>query len=191
MSIVIRPNSLTYYPYKKIKMPNGSSIKKRKQIAILFLYTICCFFFGSLLVSCSADSVYEKNVDLNNRIWLADSTIDFTFKIADATPEYDIYYNFRNTVGYPYQNLYVSYNLENEDGQVLLTALENIALFDAKTGKPYGNGLGDIFSHEYKAISGYQFPDSGSFTLKIQQYMRKDTLPEVLTVGVSIKKESE
>lgn len=169
-------------------MLNNSRIKTRR--AFPFLFTLFSFFLTHLLVSCGSDSVYEKNIDLDNRVWLADSAVSFSFKIVDAVPAYDIYYNIRNTTSYPYQNLYVSYNLENEDGQILLTDLDNINLFDAKTGKPYGNGLGDIFSHEYKAIAGYQFPDSGSFTLKLQQFMRRDSLPEILTVGVSIKTRS-
>lgn len=169
-------------------MLKESRVRIRKQLVSPFLYILLLIFNICFLASCTVDSVYEKNIDLDNRVWLADSAVGFTFQIADAASLYDIYYHFRNTISYPYQNLYISCSLENEEGKVLLTDLKNIELFDVKTGKPFGKGLGDIFSHEYEAITGYQFPDSGSFTLKLQQYMRRDTLPEILSVGVSIKK---
>lgn len=140
-----------------------------------------------ILVSCDAERVYEKNIDLENRQWLADSIADFDFHIAQAEDSYDIYFNFRNTISYPYHNLYVNYQVENSKGEVLLEDLYNMDLFDPKTGKPFGKGLGDIFSHEFKAIPNYQFPDTGTYTLKLQQYMRQDALPEILSVGISVK----
>ena len=155
-----------------------------------------CFRFGAICMllfalgsfsSCDSGSVYEENVDLSDRIWLADSAVKFSFKIDDPSTNYDVYFNIRNTISYPYQNLYVNYTLENINDKTVLTDLYNMDLFDPKTGKPNGKGLGDIFSHEFKAISDFNFPDSGVYKLNLQQFMRRDTLPEIFTVGISVK----
>jgi len=147
--------------------------------------------FGSLalfgIFGCSTDTVYEENVDVKNHVWMADSAMVFEFKIEQATDKYDIFYNFRNTIAYPFYNLYVTYELKDRDEKVLLNDLYNMNLFDPKTGKPYGKGLGDIFSHQFKVIPQYEFPDTGTYTLHLKQYMRRDSLPEILSVGVSIK----
>ena len=153
------------------------------------LVLLAVLSFGAL-TSCSSDSIYEKNVDLDNRVWLADSMVNFPFQILDTTKRYDIHMHFRNTATYPYQNLYVAYQLEDSTGNVLLEDLKNMHLFDAKTGKPYGSGLGDIYSHDFETISSYQFADTGTYNFKVQQFMRRDTLPEILSVGISIKEES-
>lgn len=142
------------------------------------------------LSACGRNSLYEKNADLDKRIWIADSTVSFTFEVTDPSPAYDVYLNVRNTLSYPYQNLYILSDLKDADGQSLTQQLNNIQLFDARSGKPFGKGLGDIFSHEYKAMSGYQFPDTGQYTLVLQQYMRRDTIPELLSVGIGVMEES-
>ncbi|MEO0331329.1 MAG: gliding motility lipoprotein GldH, partial [Bacteroidota bacterium] len=54
-------------------------------------------------------------------------------------------------------------------------------------GKPYGSGLGDIFSHQILALPGYQFDTAGMYQIRLQQYMRRDTLPEILSVGVRVE----
>ena len=131
--------------------------------------------------------VYEENIDIEDKIWLANDTLNFSFKVEDKASMYNVYYNVRNTITYPYQNLYVNYTLQNTAGDTIRKDLINMTLFDPKTGKPFGNGLGDIFSHQFRVMSQYQFPDTGVYHFKLNQFMRRDSLPEILSVGVSIK----
>ena len=131
--------------------------------------------------------VYEENIDIEDKTWLANDTLSFSFKVEEKANMYDVYYNVRNTITYPYQNLYVNYTLQNTAGDTIRKDLINMTLFDPKTGKPFGNGLGDIFSHQFRVMSQYQFPDTGVYHFKLNQFMRRDSLPEILSVGVSIK----
>ena len=137
--------------------------------------------------SCNSDMVYEENIDIEDKTWLANDTLSFSFKVEEKANMYDVYYNVRNTITYPYQNLYVNYTLQNTAGDTIRKDLINMTLFDPKTGKPFGNGLGDIFSHQFRVMSQYQFPDTGVYHFKLNQFMRRDSLPEILSVGVSIK----
>ncbi len=139
------------------------------------------------LGSCNSDRIYEENVDLQNKTWLASDSVQFSFRIEEPHKKYDIFYNVRNTVAYPYQNLYIHYYLKNHQGDTLNNDLMNIVLFDPKTGEPFGNGLGDIFSHQYRIIPEFQFPDTGAYSLQLKQFMRRDSLPELLSIGISIK----
>ncbi len=141
-------------------------------------------------MGCDDKRIFETNVDMENKSWVADSIPSFEFKITDPQKKYNFYYNVRNTNAYPYHNLYVTYYLENDKGEVISTNLHNLELFDPKTGKPTGSGLGDIYDHQIKALSDYRFPSAGSYTFKVQQFMRMEALPEVLSVGIRVE-ESE
>jgi gliding motility-associated lipoprotein GldH len=64
----------------------------------------------------------------------------------------------------------------------------NIDLFEPKTGKPLGSGLGDIFDHRQLLLDDYKFPNSGKYTISFQQYMRVDSLTNIRSMGVRIEK---
>ena len=141
--------------------------------------------------ACSNDRIYEKNVDFPNRIWPADSIAIFEFRIPDPSVPYDIYYNIRNTLSYPFQNIYITYYLEDSLGNVIKTELVNRDLFYPKTGEPKGEGLGDLYSHQFLIIPDYDFEHQGLYKLRLQQYMRLDSLPEVVSLGLKVKKSEE
>ncbi len=146
---------------------------------------LCLFFL--LLMGCDTDRIYEENRDFHNKQWVVSDTPTFQFTIDDPQQTYNIYWNVRNTISYPYQNLYLTYFLEDTLGHRLDTDLHNMQLFAPKTGEPYGDGLGDIFSHQFLAIPQHKFDTAGVYQIKLEQYMRTDTLPEIISVGVRVE----
>ena len=146
------------------------------------------FLLIIFLTGCDGNRIFEKNKKFNERFWTIDETVEFDFIIDDINQNYNFYFNLRNTLLYPYQNIYLSYSLEDTLGNVYSSDLTNIDLFDRKTGKPMGDGLGDIFDHQYKVIDDYQFNNPGVYRFKIKQYMRMDTLLEIMSVGLRIDK---
>ncbi len=140
-----------------------------------------------LLYACDADRVYEQNYDFANARWMVDTLPSFRFEITDPDEAYNIFWNVRNTIDYPYQNLYLTYYLEDTLGRTISTDLHNMLLFDPKTGKPYGSGMGDIFSHQITALPQHKFDSAGMYQVRLQQYMRTDTLQDILSVGVRVE----
>lgn len=148
--------------------------------------SFCLLVF--LFFSCSDPlRVYEKNVDFNNKIWVVDDIPVFEFEISEPRRTYNLYYNVRNSVSYPYHNLYVKYSLEDTLGNVISSKLQNMDLFDPVTGKPHGEGLGDIFDHRVLAVTAEEFKNPGTYRFKLQQFMRQDTLPMILSVGLRVE----
>jgi len=140
------------------------------------------------LVSCSdPNRVFDDNLDFDKKYWVVDETVEFDFEIADISQSYNLFYNVRNSNSYPYHNLYVRYSLEDTVGNVLDTKLQNMDLFDPVSGKPLGDGLGDIFDHRILALQDYRFERNGTYRFKIQQFMRQDTLPMILSVGLRVE----
>ena len=145
-----------------------------------------------LSAACDPNRVYEENQDIENRIWYVDSIPDFSFQISESQKEYDISLNIRNTRSYPFQNLYITYFLEDSTGNLLESELVNFQLFEAKSGKPLGKGgIGDVYDHRFPILNKYKFAGPGGYNLRLQQYMRRDSLPEIIAVGVRIDEHIE
>ena len=70
---------------------------------------------------------------------------------------------------------------------MLKEELREYNFFDPKTGEPFGSGLGDLFDHKIPLEENFQFQNSGEYTIELQQFMRMDTLPFVLSVGARVE----
>ncbi len=146
--------------------------------ALLIIFSIC---------ACDQNRVYEQNIDLENKIWIADSLLTFQFDTKDISNKYNLYFNIRNTAAYPFENLYVTYTLSDTLGNEIDKKLINHNLFDPKTGKPFGSGLGDVFDHQFIILKDYKFERPGPYLFHLQQYMRRDSLPEIMSAGLRVE----
>jgi gliding motility-associated lipoprotein GldH len=148
-----------------------------------------CVCIGILLLSsCNSGRIYEDNRDFERRSWLANDTARFAFEIPAGHYQYNIQYNLRNTIGYPYSRIFVNFVLSDSTGQVLSSKLVSNYLFDLKTGAPFGSsGLGDIYDHRFPLLTAYGLK-AGKYSVTLQQFMRVDTLQGVLAAGVRVER---
>ncbi len=150
--------------------------------------SIGSFFFLLLLMSaCDFDKIYDDYVDMDNQVWHVDTLPHFQFEVLDNSLPYQIDYKIRYALGYPYQNLYVTYYLEDEEENLVSSDLQEIVLFDSKTGEPRGSGLGDIFDYEVTGLSEVTFPNAGKYHFRLKQFMRQEELPFVMSVGIAVR----
>ncbi|WP_420317596.1 gliding motility lipoprotein GldH [Ekhidna sp.] len=150
-----------------------------RYLAIIFIFIIA--------TSCDSNRVYEDFNDMEEAFWHQDSIQSFSFNIEDTSKSYVLKSSFRNASSYPFYNLYFQYTLADSTGNVLVQRLQEVDLFNPKTGEPYGSGLGDLFDHSFPLEENYSFPYSGEYTLSFEQYMRRDTLPFILSVGARVE----
>ena len=143
------------------------------------------FFTIVLLFCCDQNRVMEDFKDLNG-IWHKDSTVIFNFNIEDASRTYNLKAEFSSRFTYSYYNLYFNYKLLLGDS-VILKKLEEIILFEPKTGKPLGSGVGNLFDHEKILLEDFSFFTSGSYRIELDQFMRIDSLSDVERVGARIE----
>jgi gliding motility-associated lipoprotein GldH len=143
---------------------------------------------GLVLVGCDKSRVYEVNHDFNERTWKITETPKFEFIIKDLGKRYNIYYNVRNSLDYPYARLFVNYSLHDSTGVELSKKMVSEFLFDQKTGQPLGSGgLGDVYDHQFPLLKEFEFKQQGKYTLRLEQFMRADTLLGVLAVGTRVE----
>jgi gliding motility-associated lipoprotein GldH len=153
-----------------------------------------CFLLLAL-TACDPNQVFEKNIDLKDTtgqpyVWVVQEKPTFEFTITDTTQRYDVYFNVRNASSYGYYNLYMKHTLTAPNGQVLSTLLHQMLLMDPKTGEPRGKGAGDIFDHEFLALPAQRFRQVGTYKITLEQYMRQDALPGIMSVGVRVAKKA-
>lgn len=141
-----------------------------------------------LLTACDESRIFEENYDFQKRVWMQGDKPEFAINIDDTTRRYNFYFNFRNTLDYPFSRLFFTYYLQDSVGVVVKKELMSSLIFDPKTGEPYGkSGLGDIFDHQFVIIKDHKFPYRGMHRVRFEQFMRVDTLEGVLAVGVRVE----
>ncbi|HEY8400008.1 MAG TPA: gliding motility lipoprotein GldH [Cytophagaceae bacterium] len=149
---------------------------------------LCFALLSLLIVSCDSNKIFDSITDLESGSWAQSNELEFQFLITDADVPYNIYYNVRYTDQYPYHNLYVNYTLTDTTGKEIEKALQNMDLFNPKTGVPYGSGIGNNFDYTILALKDYKFPSPGTYIFKTQQYMRQEELEGLAAFGVRVEK---
>jgi gliding motility-associated lipoprotein GldH len=149
---------------------------------------------GLIFASCDSSRISEMNKDFENRNWPIDSVAGFHFEVYDSDQEYSLHLNLRNTLNYPYQNIYIGYWLKDSLDQIILTNTRDLRnmdyfqLFDSKTGEPNGKGQGDILEHRFTLADTLIFEKPGKYSISFQQYMRDETLEGIVSVGYRLEK---
>lgn len=150
------------------------------------------------LISCSGNKnrIYETHQTIEKGIWEREDIKSFNIEIEDISTHYNFYYTIRNTIEYPYYNLYLRYELLSEEGDTIASKLQHMNLFDEKTGEPLGNkkffsggSMGDLFDHQILSLSNVKVPKTGSYTFKVKQYMRDGrSIPGLFAIGCRVDK---
>ena len=149
------------------------------------------------LSACDPNTVYEENVDLKSPsgdpyVWDVQQHPTFSFAIADTAARYNVYFNVRNASGYGFYNLYLKHTLIGPGSRPVGPALlHHMTLMNPKTGEPLGAGAGDIFDHQFLALSNQHFAKPGTYKLTLEQYMRQNQLPGIMSVGIRVAKEGQ
>jgi gliding motility-associated lipoprotein GldH len=148
---------------------------------------ICLVLIATFAISCDSNRIYEDNVDFKDRAWKIAEPAKFEFQISDTTKRYNLLMDVRNSTDYPFARLFVNYDLK-KDSIALSKELISVYLFDQKTGKPFGNsGIGDIYDHQFFLLKNYSFKKMGQYQMGLKQFMRQDTIPGILAVGLRVE----
>ncbi|MCA6379663.1 MAG: gliding motility lipoprotein GldH [Cytophagales bacterium] len=151
----------------------------------LVLFLVVLVF---MLSSCDSNRVYEDNIEFKDRTWKTTTPAELEFDVSDTTQVYNLYLDVRNSLDYPYARLFVNYQLVDPNGSVVKKEMLTENLFDIKTGEPNGrSGLGDVYDHQFGFLTNYSFEKAGKHKVRFEQFMRQDTLPGILAVGLRVE----
>lgn len=143
---------------------------------------------GLLWTACDKNRIYEVNKTLADDQWAVKDTLLFDFAIQDTVSSYNFLYNIRYSGAYPYYNLYTRYYLLDSAYNEIESRQSNMDLFEPKTGKPYGGGMGDYYDYQILFLKDKTMPYAGRFYLKTIHYMRDEPLNGIASFGLKVSK---
>ena len=145
----------------------------KRMLPILLIVFAPCF------ASCRNDIVYSQFSSIPSGEWHVDSVAQFEYSIVNPESDYRMLVYLRHTESYPYQNMW----LFVDNGL-------NIDTIEFYLADDRGQWLGDKH-HGFVEMpvlleENYHFPDSGRYSITIQQGMRDTLLRGVTDIGLEI-----
>lgn len=149
------------------------------------------FAFIALIVlsSCKQGVVYSDSRKIPGYSWAIDSIITFSTSIEDTVSAFDINLVIRTDKDYPYRNIFMFIGTSSPANERIRDTVEYY-LADQK-GNWYGSGLGDINGLTVPFKTNVRFPYPGTYTFRIQQGMRDQSLKGVTDIGIFIEKRTQ
>lgn len=154
----------------------------------LSLPCIIGLLLAFLILGCGGNELVNERQSMGEIGWIQKNKFEIPFQITDTSQVYDLQVAIRQTNMYSFYNLYFISEIMNKEDKSIKRAEAEAIFYDAKSGKPKGSGLGDMYSHSYTIFKNLKFPKSGTYRIRLQQNMRMDTLEGIVSVGASLIK---
>lgn len=155
-------------------------------IARTIQLSLILIFASLIFASCIKKSVYEEQVSIANNTWDVHQRLSFEIPVKDTLSTNNLIINIRNTQEYPFQNIFLFIETLDPRGLSIKDTLD-CPLADNE-GKWLGNGLGSHYQTEFMFKRNVRFPHSGTYTIVVEQGMRKEDLEGISDVGVRVEK---
>ncbi len=150
-------------------------------------------FFGLIVTafitaqSCGTSGVFEKAEILPQHAWASTNRLNFTFTIQDTSVYYNLFVILTHADAYHYNNIYLSVT-SIAPGDTAISVQKNFQLAKNNYGW-LGTSMDDIIEHRMLLTDkGPVKLKKGNYTIILQQAMREDPLPEIISAGVRAEK---
>lgn len=143
-----------------------------------------------LLTQCKQIDLYERTANIPKHAWKSDFTPTFSFNIKDTTALYGASLILRHTDAYPYNNIWLSIQVEAPDTMYVFRTEQRLGSNEQGW---LGTGLNDVYEHRLSLNTalenaGVSFRRAGVYTFRLTQLMREDPLPHVLQAGIRVER---
>lgn len=143
-----------------------------------FLFFTCLF----ILVSCGPDVVYEDKYTIDFHEWYTGDAKKFEFIAPKLDQEYDLYLALTHEESFPFENIYLKLKTHFPSGEIVEDQL-SLELFGKDGQSRCSNSLCKLSA---LLQPKFKFKETGTHIIEIEQFTRRDTLPGVLDIGVSL-----
>lgn len=142
-----------------------------------------------LSASCETIDLYERVEPVPGHAWNASFQPTFTFDIQDTTAPYQLYFIFRHSNRYGYNNIWFRLHRTEPNGRTSVVPYE-VRLATNERGW-LGTGMDDLYEH--RSLLPPPPGDSlrirrGTYTFRLEQIMRENPLQEVWSAGIRLEK---
>jgi gliding motility-associated lipoprotein GldH len=147
---------------------------------------------GLLLQACGDSSVLvDETTSFEEELgWFQKEPVQFEVNVEDTVASYAMFVIVRQNNSYPFYNLYITPSIINAKGKTIQKGLAETILYDPVTGKPKGDGFGDIYEKKFLLYSDIKFPTKGKYKIQLEQSMRVDALAGMVSIGLILEKKA-
>lgn len=146
--------------------------------------------FVLLLGGCLESPVYQKQYSVPGNAWDYGWKPVFEFDITDTTSAYNLYFLVRHTEAYPNSNIWMKIHTKEPGDTVFREDRIEVPLAQSD-GRWLGKGIGSVWEQRMPLTRNdapMLLRKKGRYTIRLEQNMRTNPLPEVLQVGLRIEK---
>lgn len=152
-----------------------------------FRVFLLIFSLGIIFQSCQIEPGFEENTSMGTNGWPEKQIVSFKIPEIPENGQYQLFVNIRQNEDYPFYNCYFIPQIKDSKGKILKRTLAEGIFYDPKTGKPKGEGSGNLYNHSYLIFDKLSFKKGEKLTIEINQFMRRDTLQGIFSVGYTLK----
>lgn len=149
-------------------------------------HSVFLLFAFLLFVSCNKNVVYDQNQQVNQESWKTNDKLYYEVDIKDTTKVYKLAINIRNTIDYPYSNIYFYLNTILPNGKV--TKKDTIECYlSYPDGTWKGKGNANLKDNRFWIAKNIKFEQSGKYIFELRQATTDTTLRGISDVGLHIE----
>ena len=144
------------------------------------------------LGSCGENYLYSDTHKMGEVGWTYADSLKFDFEIADTSKRYNLLLTVHHTPDFSNENLYVKFTTVFPKGLEALQGKDRVAQTTSLTlAQKDGQWLGQCSAKECVMQIPIQmntwFPESGKYSLLVEQFMRRDSLKEILAIDFAVQ----
>lgn len=148
---------------------------------------------GLIAAGCGkpSETAYQKQVPVPAAKWAYNFQPEFTFEIPDTNSNYKVFLIFRYDAAFEFSNIWVR-SWTKQPGDSVYTEgkrIETVLL--AADGTRLGNNVGGVYEYKVQLKAGQDFEpfkQPGTYSVKLEQIMRKNPLAGLLNVGLRVER---
>ena len=149
------------------------------------LYT-ACLLAAMALAACDGTVYYDESRSVDEHGWAPQDSVCFDVEVDDTTHLFNFLVEVRNSVTYPYSNIFLFIGTTFPDGSVARDTLE-CPLADA-TGRWLGKRTGRYVDARYRLRGGSaRFPMTGTYHFAITNGMRDSAISGLKDIGLRVE----
>lgn len=135
--------------------------------------------------ACDQKHYFSQYESTDVKAWKSTDTLSFSINIEEENKNYQYAISVRHSKEYEFSNIWLKVFVK---GNAIDTSFRyEIPLFK-NDGKPYGKSSGSLCTQTIPLKTNLPIHKKGTYTIKIQQLMRKDPLDGISDIGVIIDK---
>lgn len=139
-----------------------------------------------LFSACNNNVVYDENKEVDQQAWKTIDKLYYEVDITDTIKDYKLAINIRNTIEYPYSNIFFYLNTILPNGKV--TKCDTIECYLAyPDGTWKGKGSSKIRDNRFWIAKNIKFEQKGKYTFELRQATIDSTLKGICDVGLHLE----